>query len=149
MNRHPYLRAFLAGAFLPTVALPLALTAFIVLRLVMQVPFAIERGLVFPMGLVPVLWGLWNMLWLGTHGRTHLRLGLHGALLPFLLLPGGTLLGSSLGVLSLGAASATWFNAVSVPYGLVACLFTAALIGYYLVWKYIVGFVNRELALMG
>ena len=147
MNKHPYLRAFLAGAFVPTLVMPLGLTAFVVVRLVLRAPFAIERGLVFPMGLVPVLWGLWNMLWLGSHGRTHLKLGLHGALLPFLLLPGGTLVGSCLDVLSLGERSATWFGAISVPYGLVACLFTAALIFYYLVWKYIVGFVNRELAL--
>ena len=28
----------------------------------------IERGLIFPMALVPAGFGLWNMLWLGSHG---------------------------------------------------------------------------------
>ena len=58
MNTHPYLRAFLAGILVPTLILPLMLVAFIVLRLMLQVPFPIERGLVFPMALVPGLWGL-------------------------------------------------------------------------------------------
>ncbi len=57
MNPHPYLRAYLAGVFVPTLILPLMLTAFIVLRLVLQVPFPIERGLIFPMALVPAALG--------------------------------------------------------------------------------------------
>jgi hypothetical protein len=145
MKTHRYLRAYLAGAFVPTLILPVMLTAFIVLRLVLREPFPIERGLVFPMALVPVLWGLWNMLWLASRAQTHLPAGIHGALLPFLLVPSGTVMGRCLGVLSLGADHVTWFGAVTVPYGLVATGFVAALIGYYLVWKYIVGFVNRAL----
>ena len=58
MNTHPYLRAFLAGILVPTLVLPLLLLAFIVLRLGMQISFPIERGLVFPMALVPGLWGI-------------------------------------------------------------------------------------------
>ena len=58
MNPHPYLRAYLAGVFVPTLILPIMLTGFIVLRLVLQVPVPIERGLMFPMALVPALWGL-------------------------------------------------------------------------------------------
>src|SRR5579872_2808237 len=102
MKTHPYLRAFLAGAFVPTLVLPLILTAFIVVRLVLAAPFPIERGLVFPMGLVPCLWALWNMLWLGSHERTHLPVGLHGALLPLLLLPAGATLATYLRILALG-----------------------------------------------
>ena len=63
MNPHPYLRAFLAGVFVPTLVLPLLLTGFIVVRLVLQFPVPIERGIIFPMALVPSLWGIWNMLW--------------------------------------------------------------------------------------
>lgn len=147
MKTHPYLRAFLAGVFVPTLILPLMLTGFIVLRLVLHTPIPIERGLVFPMALVPLLWGLWNMLWLASHGRTHLGSGLHGALLPFVLVPGGTTLGYCLGVLSLGATHAKWFGAVTVPYGFVAAGFIVALIVYYLIWKYVVAFVNRELGI--
>lgn len=145
MKSHPYLRAFLAGVFVPTLILPLMLTGFILLRLVLHAPIPIERGLVFPMALVPLLWGLWNMLWLASHGRTRLGAGAHGALLPFLLVPGGTAIGLSLGVLSLEATHATWFGAVAVPYVFAGTGFVIALIIYYLVWKYIVDFVNREL----
>ena len=145
MNTHPYLRAFLAGAFVPTLVLPLMLIVFIVVRQVLQVPVPIERGLVFPMALVPTLWALWNMLWLGSHPRTHLPIGLHGAILPFLLLPSGALVATCLGVLHLGEHGATWFHACTVPYALIAPVFLCVLAGYYLVWKYVVGFLNREL----
>jgi hypothetical protein len=147
MNTHPYLRAYLAGVLVPTLVLPLMLLAFVVVRLVMQAPVPIERGLIFPMAVVPILWGLWNMLWLASHMKTHLPLGLHGAVLPLLLMPAGAALGTCLGVLALGAHSATWFNNVEVPYALIAPLFLAALAGYYLVWKYVVGFANRTLGL--
>lgn len=147
MNTHPYLRAFLAGAFVPTLVLPFMLIVFIVVRLVLQVPVPIERGLVFPMALVPTLWALWNMLWLGSHSRTHLPIGLHGALLPLLLMPAGALIATSLGILRLGASGVTWFHACNVPYALIAPIFLCALAGYYLAWKYIVGFVNRVLGI--
>lgn len=147
MNPHPYLRAYLAGVFVTTLILPLMLTAFIVIRLVLQLPVPIERGLIFPMALVPAVWGLWNMIWLASHERTHLAVGLHGAILPFLLLPCGALVANSLGVLTLGPTGATWFNACSVPYALIAIGFLAALAVYYLVWKYIVGFLNRNLGI--
>jgi hypothetical protein len=147
MSTHPYLRAYLAGVFVPTLILPLMLTAFIVLRLVLQVPVPIERGLVFPMSLVPVVWGLWNVIWLGSHARTHLAVGVHGAILPALLVPCGALVAHCLGILALGALSVTWFNAISVPYALIAIGFCFAVAVYYLVWKYIVGFLNRVLGI--
>lgn len=147
MNSHPYLRAFLAGAFVPTLILPLLLCGFIVLRLTLQVPFPFERGMVFPMALVPSLWALWNMLWLGSHERTRLPIGVHGAFLPVLLLPSGTVLATSLGILTLGANGVTWFHALYIPYVVIALFFLGALAGYYLAWKYIVGFVNRTLGI--
>jgi hypothetical protein len=147
MNTHPYLRAYLAGIFVPTLILPLMLTAFILLRIVLQVPVPIEQAIIFPMAVVPLLFGLWNMLWLGSHGRTHLPIGLHGAILPLLLMPLGATTASSLGVLVLSAHGATWFNACEIPYALIAPLFLAALAGYYLVWKYIVGSLNRLLGI--
>jgi hypothetical protein len=147
MNTHPYLRAFLAGIFVPTLILPVMLTGFVVIRLVLQAPVPIERGLVFPMALVPALWGLWNMLWLGSHASTHLPVGLHGAVLPLLLLPAGATIASSLGILVLGSHGMTWFQASDVPYAWIAPGFLAALAAYYLVWKYIVGFINRVLGI--
>ena len=147
MNTHPYLRAFLAGAFVPTIALPLVLTGFIIFRLVLQVSIPIERGMIFPMALIPSLWALWNMLWLVSHMRTHLPIGLHGALLPLLLLPTGALAATCLGILTLGASGVIWFQSLHVQYALIAPLFVCVLGGYYLVWKYIVGFINRVLGI--
>jgi hypothetical protein len=86
------------------------------------------------------------MLWLVSRGRANLPIGLHGAVLPLLLLPAGACTASCLGVLVLGAHGATWFNAFEIPYALIVPCFLAALAGYYLVWKYIVGFLNRVLA---
>lgn len=148
MNTHPYLRAYLAGIFIPTLVLPLLLT-FVVIRLVHHVPIPVEQVLIFPMAVVPLLWGLWNMLWLKSHSCTHeprcphLPIGVHGALLPIVLMPMGATLATCLGVLVLGSHSATWFHAIEVPYVLIAPCFLGALAGYYLVWKYIVGFLNR------
>jgi hypothetical protein len=147
MNTHPYLRAFLAGAFVPTLILPVMLCVFILVRLVLQVPFPIERGIVFPMALVPSLWALWNVLWLGSHARTHLSIGPHGALLPLLLLPAGATLAGCLGILAFGVHGVTWFHTWFVPYVWIAPCFLAALAAYYLAWKYIVGFLNRTLGI--
>jgi hypothetical protein len=147
MNTHPYLRAYLAGIFVPTLILPLLLTVFIVVRLVLQVPVPIERGIIFPMALVPLLWGLWDMLYLCSRARTRLPIGLHGAALPLLLAPVGALLAICLGVLQFGSHGVTWFQAFQVSYALIAPCFLAALAAYYLVWKYIVGFLNRVLGI--
>ena len=147
MNTHPYIRAFLAGAFVPTLALPLLLLGFIFVRLVLQVPFPIERGLIFPMALVPSLWALWNVIWLASHLRTHLAIGPHGGLLPLLLVPSGAFVANCLGILQLSTSGVTWFHSIYVPYVWIAPCFLAALAGYYLLWKYVVGFLNRTLGI--
>jgi hypothetical protein len=147
MNTHRYLRAYLAGIFIPTLVLPLILTVFIVVRIVLEVPVSIERVIIFPMAVVPSLFGLWNMLWLCSHDRTHLPIGVHGAVLPLVIAPVGALVASCLGVLVLNSHGTTWFQACEVPYALIAPCFLVALAVYYLVWKYIVGFLNRVLGI--
>ena len=147
MKTHPYLRAFMAGILVPTLVLPLLLVAFIVLRYGLRISFPIERGLVFPMALVPGLWGVWSMLWQWSRERTHLPLGLHGAILPLLMLPTGGLIATHVGVLALASTSAVWFNAITVPYALIALFLVAAVAAYYLAWKYIVGFANQVLGI--
>ena len=127
MTPHPYLRAYLAGVFVTTLILPIILAVFIIVRFVLQVPIPIERGIIFPMALVPLGWGLWNMIWLASHGRTHLGVGVHGALFPFVLVPIGATVATSLGVLSFGASGATWFHACSVPYAWLASASAAEL----------------------
>jgi hypothetical protein len=145
MNTHPYLRAYLAGVFLPTLVLPLLLTGFIVARIILKVPVPIEQAMIFPMAVVPSLFGLWNMLYLGSHTNTHLPIGLHGAILPLLMAPAGALVATCLGVLQFGSHGVTWFQTCQVSYALIAPCFLAALVVYYLVWKYILGYLNRVL----
>jgi len=147
MQTHPYLRAYLAGAFLPTLVLPLLLTVFVVVRIVLKVPVPIEQAMIFPMAVAPSLFGLWNMLWLASHERTHLSIGLHGALLPLLMAPVGGWVACSLGVLQFQSHGMVWFAAVHLPYALLGLGWLAALAGYYLVWKYIVGLLNRVLGI--
>ena len=147
MNTHPYLRAYLAGVFLPTLVLPLLLAVFIVVRIVLQAPVPIEQAMIFPMAVVPSLFGLWNVLWLVSHEHTHLSIVLHGAILPFLLMPVGATLATCLGVLAIGSHGVTWFQVCQVPYTLIAPMFLAAVAGYYLVWKYVVGFLNGVLGI--
>lgn len=142
MNTHPYLRAYLAGIFVPTLVLPLLLSGFIAVRLVLAFPIPIERFIIFPMAVVPSLFGLWNMLYLWSRPRTHLPLGVHGAILPFLGAPTGAFIAGSLGMLQIGASGITWFQACHIPYAFLAVAFLAAVAGYYLVWKYVVGFLN-------
>jgi|ERR1022692_612833 hypothetical protein len=147
MNKHPYLRAYMAGIFTPSLFLLLVLTIFIVVRLVFQVPIPLERVIVFPMALVPNLFGLWNILYVRLERRV--PIGFHGALLPVVMAPLGALLAKHLEVLSFGPQGITWFQQVTTPYSLIVpwfCAeFCATLVVYYLVWKYIVGSLNRVL----
>ena len=147
MNTHPYLRAYLAGIFLPTLALPAILAIFIVVRIGMKVPVPIEQALIFPMAIVPTLWGVWNLLWQLSRESTHLPIGLHGAVLPLLMAPVGALVATCLHVLSFGAGGVVWFQAVPISYALITPCFLAALAGYYLIWKYVVGYLNRVLGI--
>lgn len=142
MNTHPYLRAYLAGIFVPTLVLPLILTLYITVRLVLALPVPLERFIIFPMAVVPFLFGIWNMIYLATHERTHLPIGAHGAILPFIGAPIGAFVASCLGMLQISGQGVTWFQAVHVPYTYLAFLFLGGVAGYYLVWKYIVGFLN-------
>ncbi|MGO9340596.1 MAG: hypothetical protein ACLPY1_24245 [Terracidiphilus sp.] len=147
MNTHPFLRAYLAGIFLPTLVLPILLTVFIVARIVIQVPVPIEQVMIFPMAIVPSLFGLWNMLYLASHTSVHHPIGLHGAVLPLLMAPIGALVATHLNVLEIGSHGVVWFQTCAVPYFLVAPGFLFAMAAYYLVWKYIVGNLNRVLGI--
>jgi hypothetical protein len=143
MNTHPYLRAYMAGIFTPTLVLLLILSGFILARLVFQLPIPLERVLVFPMALVPNLFGLWNILYVWSGRR--LPIGFHGALLPVIMAPLGALLAKHLGVFAMGPQGITWFQQITIPYLLLVPWFCVALVVYYLVWKYIVGFLNKVL----
>jgi hypothetical protein len=132
MNKHPYLRAYLAGIAVPTMLMLIVMIFFIVARFVYNVPVVIERLLVFPMAVVPNLWGVWNMLYVWLDSRHRLPLGIHGAALILLLAPVG---------LTLARALDIWI----VTPSLIITVVPVGLIVYYLAWKHIVGFLNQLL----
>jgi hypothetical protein len=143
MNNHPYLRAYMAGIAVPTPLLLVALTLFSIARFVYNVPIPMERVIIFPMAIIPNLFGVWNILHLASRSHTHLALGIHGAILPFVLAPAGFLLARSLGFLKVTNHGFIYFDVVEIHYVHVALAFTAVLIVYYLIWKYLIGFFNR------
>lgn len=132
MNRHCYLRAYMCGIVVPTVFLLVAMFAFTMARYVYNEPIEIERVIVFPMAVIPNLWGVWNMLYVRLSESYRMPIGLHGALLVALIAP----LGFSLAKLVGFELPFHRLLIVGVP---------AALAAYYLAWKYIVGFLNRLL----
>jgi len=147
MNTHPYLRAYMAGSAAPTMMLVVVLSGFLIARYSFQVPIPIERAIIFPMALIPNLFGLWNMFYLWLRPRPHLPIGFHGAILPFVIAPLGFLLATCLGFLATTSSGLVWFHEIVIPYAVLAGVFSLALIAYYLVWKYLVGFFNQVLGI--
>ena len=139
---HPYVRAYMAGIVVPTAFLLVPMTAFTLLRFVFQVPVPIERVVVFPMALIPNLFGLWNMLYVGLRSRSPLSIGAHGALLPFVIIPLGLTLGMVLGVVSIDQDGVHAFQAIRLAYVRAIFVLPVVVVVYYLMWKYIVGFLN-------
>jgi hypothetical protein len=134
MKSHIYLRAYMAGVTVPSVLVILMLSCFIVLRFGYNVPIPIERFLVFPLAIVPGLWGLWNMLYIVVRKRWRVPLGLHGALVP---LVGGPL--------ALGNAFLAGFEISRSAWTIFPAGVAIAMVAYYLAWKYLVGFLNGVL----
>ena len=136
MHQHKYLRAYMAGIVVPTIVLLIGVTAFCIARYVYNFPGPLERVMIFPMAVVPNLWGLWNMLFVASRSRTHLSIGLHGALLPLLLGPLGILLTRTLD-----------FQLPIFTSHIFPVLALVGLTAYYLLWKYLVSFLNRSVNL--
>lgn len=140
MRPHPYLRAYMAGIVVPTVFLLVIMSVYAYNRyyfevssqFVIPLPSApLDRAILFPMAVVPNVWGVWNMIYLALRTRLRWSLGLHGAILPLLLMPAGFGLARSLDVFDI-----QWAYALPMaPVGMII---------YYLAWKYLVGFLNRE-----
>lgn len=136
MNKHPYLRAYMAGIAVPTPLLLVGMTVYTVFRYVYNFPVPVERVIVFPMAVIPNAWGLWNILFIAWRRRVTLSIGLHGALLPILLGPLGAL-----------ASALLKFSIPGFAVHIFPVLAPVALIVYYFAWKYLVGFLNRVLDL--
>jgi hypothetical protein len=143
MRPHPYLRAYMAGVVVPTMFLLVIMMVFAYHRYYFEVPnqFVVplpgqplDRAIVFPMAVVPNVWGMWNMLHVALRSRLRLSLGVHGALLPLILMPLGVVLARVL-----DAFTIQWrFALPMVPIGMVV---------YYLAWKHLVGFLNDEVGI--
>jgi hypothetical protein len=143
MRSHPYLRAYMAGIVVPTLFLLVIMTVNAYQRYYFEVSSQfvlgfstapLERALLFPMAVVPNVWGLWNMLHLALRSRIRWPLGPHGALLIWVLVPAGVLLARTLDVFTI-----QWrFALPMVPIGMAV---------YYLAWKYFVGFLNEEMGI--
>jgi len=78
--------------------------------------------------------GLWNMLYLALRSRLHLSLGLYGAVLPLVLIPGGVVLARLFDVFGIQ----TQYALPIIPIGVGL---------YYLAWKFLVGFLNKEIGI--
>jgi len=94
----------------------------------------LQRALLFPMAVVPNMWGLWNMLYLRYRSRLPWTLGLHGALLVVLLIPGGVVLAGAL-------------DTFTIQWGFALPMFPIGMAVYYLAWKYGVGRLNAEVGI--
>lgn len=134
MQSHIYLRAYMAGVTVPTVLVVFMLACFVVLRFGYNVSIPIERFLVFPLAVVPVLWGLWNMLYIVVRKHWRIPLGLYGALVPLVA-----------GPLALGNAFLAGFEISRSVLAIFEAGVAVAMLAYYLAWKYVVGFFNRVL----
>jgi hypothetical protein len=134
MNKHLYLRAYLAGIAVPTVFLLVVVIGYAILRYAVGFRVPLERVIVFPMAVVPNLWGLWNMAFVALEEKWHLSVGLHGMLLPFLLAP-----------LAMVAASIFQIPIPHLFFTLWPVLAAVVLSAYYLAWKYLVGGLNQIL----
>ena len=143
MRPHPYLRAYMAGIVVPTLFLLVIMSVDGFHRYYFEVPNQfilglparpLERALLFPMAVVPNVWGVWNVLHLALRSRLRLPLGVHGALLTLFLIPGGVALARLFDVFTI-----QWrFALPMVPIGMAI---------YYLAWKYLVGFLNEEMGI--
>lgn len=128
MKMHPFLRAYLAGIALPTMVVPLVVGAF-ALHHGTGGTSDLGRLLVFPVGLAPNAWGLWNMLYVGIRRSRELPIGPFGTALLLVLAP------SAYG-LQVALDRVVWtpeIVAVGLPLGLTA---------YYLAWKHGVARLN-------
>lgn len=143
MRAHPYLRAYMAGIVVPTLFLLVVAAVDAYQKYYFEVsnqfviPLAsrpLDRALLFPMAVVPNAWGLWNMLYLRVRSRLPVSLGVFGALLVVLLIPGGIGIGRV-------------FDTFVIQWRFALPMFPVGMAVYYLAWKYGVAFLNQEMGI--
>ena len=143
MQPRRYLRAYMAGIVVPTLFLLVIMVVDAYQKYYFEVsnqfvfPLAsrpLQRALLFPMAVVPNMWGLWNMLYLRYRSSLPWTLGLHGALLVVLLIPGGVVLAGAL-------------DTFTIQWRFALPMFPIGMAVYYLAWKYGVGRLNVEVGI--
>jgi hypothetical protein len=143
MRPRPYLRAYMAGIVVPTLFLLVIVTVDAYQRYYFEVPnqfvlgystAPLERAILFPMAIVPNVWGAWNMFYLRIRSRVPWSVGVHGSLLVLLLIPGGVALARAFDVFTIQLQ----FALPMVPIGMGI---------YYLAWKHLVGRLNAEMGI--
>lgn len=127
---HRYLRAYVAGATVPTMMVLVGICIFALARYGFSWDRPIEKVIIFPMALLPNAWGFWNMLHVALGAGRRLTLGWHGVALALILFAAGYRLQQNLGMM-------IWPQEI-LWYGL-----PIAVILYYLLWQKAVGALNR------
>jgi hypothetical protein len=117
------IKAFMAGAVLPTIGVALAYGVLWHIK-------ALHDVLPTPFYIIPILWGIWNVAYAWIKDDVpNLPIGLWGAILGLII-----------------ASTATFIYNVPVLLGIstpVAYIFPAiAPAAYFLVWRYVVSFLN-------
>jgi hypothetical protein len=130
---HPNLRAYMAGIALPTMVIPLVIAALALAHPVER-SFHLVDVVIFPVGLAPNAWGLWNILYLRMRRAREVPIGIFGGALVLVIAPAAFLLQRSLGMM------------VWTP-DLFAVGFPIALALYYLAWKHVVANLNALLGI--
>ena len=126
----------MAGITIPTILLIFIMVVFTIVRYIYDVSISIEKIIVFPMAVVPNLWGLWNILYVYLRRYRYLPIGFHGAVLAVVQI-----------LLAFGIAKLVGFEIPGLmtsvsPFGL-----PIVVIVFYLVWKHFVAFLNAVLGI--
>ena len=118
---------------LPTMLMPLVIVG---LRLMHPENhgFAVEELLVFPIGLAPNAWGLWNVLYVRLTRHRRIPQGVFGAALVLVIFPGALAIQMTLDKF-------LWTRE------LVAVGLPLTLGVYYLAWKHVVAWFNELLGI--
>ena len=119
---------------MPNLFLLLGVLLLVLLRPVYTMPAPFEKFVMFPMAVVPNLWGVWNTLFVAMTLKRWIPMGAWGAFLPLIILAGGLGLAYALDNPVFGIKDALFVLPVAVP-------------AYYLIWKYAVRFFNRVVGL--
>lgn len=136
MKTYPYLRAYMAGITIPTILLIFIMLVFTIARYIFDVSISIEKIIVFPMAIVPNLWGLWNILYVYLRRYRYLPIGFHGAVLALVQI-----------LLAFGIAKLVSFETPELMASLFPFGLPIVVIVFYLVWKHLVAFLNAVLGI--